>query len=96
MSDKQPGGIWGLFATMPSTNIRIACTILLMLATGARVVASKWDPGWEWLAFLLASAGLDIAQFSAKRATSTEYVAAQQGTPPATPPAAPPQPEIGT
>ncbi len=62
---------WRLIANMPSTNLRIAVTLLLAIATGARIVALGWDPPGEWLAFLAAFGGIDAAQFTAKRLTNT-------------------------
>jgi hypothetical protein len=54
---------------LPSTNARIAVSLLLALATGVRVLASWEAPPTEWLVFLAAMMGLDVAQFAAKRAT---------------------------
>lgn len=84
--------LWEWLAKMPSTNVRIAATILLALGTGIRVVGFGWDPPLDWLGFLIVWAGLDVTQFSAKRATSTEYVTAKQGAPVVTEP----RPEVGT
>jgi hypothetical protein len=56
-------------ATFPTTNGRIVLTLLLALATGVRVIGWGWQAPTEWLLFLGAWAGLDVAQFAAKRAT---------------------------
>ena len=56
-------------AKLPTTNARIAATILLILATGVSVLVRWTAPPWEWLVFLGASAGLDVAQFASKRLT---------------------------
>jgi len=60
---------WTWVADMPSTNVRIAMTIVLIFGTGCKVIATGWTPSLEWLGFLLAMAGVDTAQFWAKRAT---------------------------
>ncbi|GIW90780.1 MAG: hypothetical protein KatS3mg109_1350 [Pirellulaceae bacterium] len=54
---------------LPTTNTRIAVSLVLALATGGRVVATGWEPPIAWLGFLLAMMGLDVAQFTAKRLT---------------------------
>jgi hypothetical protein len=56
-------------AKLPSTNTRIVVTLACVIATAVRVVALGWSPPIEWLAFLLAMAGVDAAQFTAKRMT---------------------------
>ncbi|GIW89947.1 MAG: hypothetical protein KatS3mg109_1978 [Pirellulaceae bacterium] len=56
-------------AQLPTTNTRILVSLVLALATGARVVATGWEPPLSWLGFLLAMMGLDVAQFTAKRLT---------------------------
>lgn len=59
-----------LLARLPSTNARIAMTLLLALGTGVKYWSSGvWEPSVEWLAFLVAWAGIDVAQFAAKRKT---------------------------
>jgi hypothetical protein len=87
---------------LPTTNARIAITLLLAVATGIRYEASNlaffsyvvapWSPSLEWLGFLIAMAGLDVAQFTSKRFTEVSYVNAKTGTPtdPAAPATAPP------
>lgn len=54
---------------LPTTNARIATSLLLATATGVRVIVTWSDPPWEWLVFLAAMMGLDLAQFAAKRLT---------------------------
>jgi len=57
-------------AKLPSTNARIAMTLLLGLGTGVKYWASaNWEPSWEWLSFLVLWAGLDVAHFATKRTT---------------------------
>lgn len=75
---------------LPSTNFRIFVTMLLAVITTLRYVASgigvsargmhvdTWTPSGEWLLFLTALAGIDVAQFATKRTTSAEHVAAKQ------------------
>lgn len=60
---------WTWIAEMPSTNVRIGVTMVLALATGCKVIAVDWSPPFEWLGFLSLWAGLDVAQFWAKRVT---------------------------
>ena len=60
---------WKWLETMPSTNVRIAATIVMALATSVRVVGWGWEPPTEWLLFLGGWAFADVAQFTAKRAT---------------------------
>jgi len=57
-------------STLPTTNLRILLTLVMALATSVRVVGSGWAPSWEWLAFLCVWAGLDVAQYTAKRITN--------------------------
>jgi hypothetical protein len=85
--------IWRFFAELPSTNVRIAASILMALATGVRVVALGWEPSYEWLGFLVLWAGLDVAQFGVKRTTDAGHVAAKQGIPPSDEPK-PPEPGV--
>ncbi len=95
---------WKWAAEMPSTNVRIANSILmamgtfLLMAVTALIVVIRgdgksWEPSEIWLGFLVLWAGLDVTQFLGKRSTSTEYVAAKQGAPP---PEDPKPPEVGT
>jgi len=107
MSERPVPYIWHLFASMPSTNVRIAGSILMALATCfvmllaalivvLRGVGTSWVPSYEWLGFLVLWAGLDVGQFIGKRTTDATYVTAKQGLPPAEPPLVPKPPEIGT
>jgi hypothetical protein len=58
---------------LPTTQARVAVTLLLCLGTGVKYWASRdWDPALDWLAFLAAMSGLDAAQFYAKRVTHVE------------------------
>lgn len=55
---------------LPSTNTRIAVTLVCVFGTAVRYWG--WGPpdGWEaWLTFLGVMSGLDGAQFLAKRKT---------------------------
>lgn len=65
---------------LPSTNARIAVTLVCVLVT-ALAYSIAWrapDTGWEsWLTFLAAMSGLDAAQFFAKRKTDAGHVEAQ-------------------
>jgi hypothetical protein len=65
---------------MPSTNLRILVTLILAIATGVKVLATGWNPHVEWLGFLSLWAGLDVAQYFAKRKTDAEYVEAKAAT----------------
>ena len=57
-------------AKLPSTNARITMTLVLSLGTGIKYwVSGTWEPNIEWLAFLVTMAGIDAAQFTAKRKT---------------------------
>lgn len=65
--------LWSIVEKMPSTNTRIAVSLILALATGARVIVSHdWTPGYEWLGFLTLMMGLDVVQFTQKRKTQRE------------------------
>ncbi len=60
----------GWLAGLPTTNLRILATILLIVGTGV-VTLIRWTaPPLEWLGFLALSAGLDVAQFHSKRITT--------------------------
>jgi TRAP-type C4-dicarboxylate transport system permease small subunit len=67
-------------AKLPSTNARIAVTLLCVAVT-AIAYCIAWDApdgGWEaWLAFLAAMSGLDALQFGVKRKTDATHVEAQ-------------------
>jgi len=98
---------WKWLAEMPSTNVRIANSILmamgtfLLMAVTALIVVLRgtgqgWEPSEIWLGFLVLWAGLDLGQFMGKRTTDAAYVAAKQtGEPPKDPPPEPKPPEIG-
>lgn len=59
-------------ATMPSTNTRIAVTLLCVLGTGVRYwTSASWVPDAGWLAFLAAMSGIDVLQFHSKRTTQS-------------------------
>lgn len=64
----------------PSTNGRIALTLVCVLITAISYCIA-WDApasGWEaWLTFLGVMSGLDSVQFFAKRKTAAEHVEAQ-------------------
>jgi hypothetical protein len=65
--------------SLPTTNARIAVTLLCTIATCARVVlAREWHPDPEWLVFLASMSGIDVLQFSAKRVTDATHTAARQ------------------
>lgn len=68
---------WRWIASMPSTNLRILCSMVMALGTGARVIALGWEPNYEWLGFLVLWAGLDITQFGVKRTTDASYQASK-------------------
>ena len=75
-------------ATLPSTNLRITATLCLCGGTAVvywslAIAGRSWEPSWEWLAFLTAMAGVDVAQFATKRKTDAGYVGATtpQGSP---------------
>lgn len=61
---------------LPTTNARIAVTLLLVMGTGAVVLVTRFTehawiaPPLEWLSYLALNAGLDIAQFHSKRVTT--------------------------
>lgn len=55
---------------VPTTNLRIVATIVLILATGVATIVRWTPPPLEWLTFLAISAGLDVAQFHSKRVTT--------------------------
>ena len=84
---------WKWAAEMPSTNVRIATSILMALLTCLVMLLTAlvqalfsrgqaWEPSEIWLGFLVLWAGLDVTQFIGKRSTNTDYVAAKQGVAP--------------
>ncbi len=54
---------------LPTTNLRISSSIIMALGTWVKVLATGWEPTVAWLGFLVAWAGIDAAQFTAKRMT---------------------------
>lgn len=70
-------------AKLPSTNARVAVTLMCVALT-AIAFCIMWEApasGWEaWLTFLAAMSGLDAAQFFAKRKTHAHE---PNGSPPA-------------
>ena len=105
MSDRPEPYVWHFLKTMPSTNVRIANSILMAMGTFLlmavtaiiallRGAGDGWEPSEIWLGFLVLWAGLDLGQFMGKRTTDAAYVAAKvSGEAPEEPPAK--QPEIG-
>ena len=61
--------ILDFIAKVPTTNTRIVSSIVMALGTWIKVLAIGWEPPVVWLGFLVAWAGIDAAQFVAKRAT---------------------------
>ena len=68
-------------AALPSTNVRIFVTLVVFLATALRYLTATdgWTPSLEWVGLLLGMAGVDAAQFLAKRRTHPEYLRARNG-----------------
>lgn len=65
---------------LPSTNARIAVTLVCIALTAISYCIAWRAPetGWEaWLTFLTANAAVDAAQFFAKRKTDASHVEAQ-------------------
>lgn len=56
-------------AKLPTTNVRIVSSIVMAFGTWIKVLVTGWEPSLVWLGFLIAWAGIDAAQFVAKRAT---------------------------
>lgn len=54
---------------LPTTNARIALSLVLYGATGVSVLIRWTPPPWEWLVFMAAAMGLDLLQFGTKRVT---------------------------
>jgi hypothetical protein len=62
--------LYTALAKLPTTNARIAVTLVLAMGTGVKYwVSNDWRPDWDWLAFLAMMSGLDAAQFYGKRKT---------------------------
>lgn len=73
-----PSALIEWLGRVPTTNLRICVTLVVILATAARYLSSAtWVPNLEWEAFLVALAGVDSLTFVAKRKT-------QHPTPPTT------------
>lgn len=72
MTEPRPW-LWRLIGTMPSTNVRIAVSLVVLIATATRVVGWAWDPPTDWLIFLGVLLGVDVAQFASKRLTSSKW-----------------------
>jgi len=52
----------------------LAVARLAMIAGGADLkIYPIWEPSWEWLVFIAAVSGIDVAQFATKRATNADY-----------------------
>lgn len=63
---------------LPSTNARIAVTLLCVFGTAVRYwVSTAWVPSGEWLMFLAGMSSVDGAVFFAKRKTDANHVEAQ-------------------
>jgi hypothetical protein len=63
-----------VIGTVNTTNTRVVVTLLLCVGTAIRYWAGdggvdSWTPSLEWLTFLAAMSGLDVAQFHSKRKT---------------------------
>lgn len=56
-------------ADLPATNVRIVVTLAVFVATGIYSGFGQRPIDGEWLVFLGAMAGVDFAQFAAKRLT---------------------------
>ena len=56
-------------ARLTNTNVRIVSSIVMAFGTWIKVLVTGWEPSLVWLGFLIAWAGIDAAQFVAKRAT---------------------------
>ncbi len=74
---------WTWLATLPTTNARILCSLLMALGTCAVyligvLLAKHWTPSVEWLGFLCVWAGLDVLQFAGKRFSDAGYRASKQ------------------
>lgn len=78
-----PDKVIGWLARMPSTNTRIAVSLLCVMGTAMRYwwSAPPWAPSGEWLAFLVALSGVDVLQFHSKRATQKEPPPSAGGEP---------------
>lgn len=80
-----------LLGDLPTTQARVATTLCVLIGTALRyftskavivqavIVVPRWEPSYEWLAFLVVMSGLDATQFFVKRTTDANYVAAKNG-----------------
>jgi hypothetical protein len=71
-----------LLGKLPTTEARIAVTLVLAIGTAARYFAGGWEPSLDWLGFLVVWAGLDVAQFASKLVTDHTYAAVRGGSAP--------------
>lgn len=63
---------------LPSTNARVAVTLLCVFGTAVRYwVSAAWSPSDSWLMFLAGMSSVDGAVFFAKRKTDATHVEAQ-------------------
>jgi hypothetical protein len=60
-----------VFNGISTTNLRIFITIVLAVGTGFDYWIWNDAPDPQWLIFLGALAGIDVAQFASKRATDS-------------------------
>lgn len=68
-----------LVGKIPTTQGQAVISWILWLSTLAKyMVSSTWVPGYEWLGALLLLSGVSTAQFTAKRITDHQYVAAKK------------------
>jgi hypothetical protein len=67
--------IFNAIGELPTTQIRVLVTTGLAVATTIKYLSSDtWVPDAAWLVFLGGMAGLDVAQWTAKRVTHrSEY-----------------------
>lgn len=76
--------MWKFIADMPSTNTRIALTLLIAFFTAVRYLLSgvagtpAWEPSRAWLAWIGVMSGIDSLQFYAKRRTYKEGITVQK------------------
>lgn len=71
-----------LLLAIPTTKVRIVVSICLTVWTAYHVLERGWTPSWEWLVFLAANSGLDIAQYRENRIKSEhEYELELKHTP---------------
>lgn len=73
--------------SLPSTNSRIAVTLLLAVGTAVRYLGfglpESSQTGWNsWLVFVAVMAGIDASQYIGKRFSDTEYATAKNATSP--------------